>query len=237
MKGQGPQGLRLEHEAIVGEPMIWVEEEGRTKEEAVNKAISKLGCSLDEATVEVVQESGPKMFGLLGGRSVRVRVARQAGGQDRAGEQAKAVLQTILDKMQLPCTVNAEKRDGICYFDIAGSGAWSQLRNKEEVLDALQYLVYRIVNRGSKENVAVVVDSDHFRERRVEQLQVMALKSAALAKRTGRPTMISPMNARDRRVVHLALKEDDGVKTESQGEGLFKRVIISPKPGPRRLQS
>ena len=97
-----------------------------------------------------------------------------------------------------------------------------------ETLDALEYLVDQIANRPPHERIRIVLDAEGYRERTAERLREMALRLAEKAARTGERIPCRPMNARDRRVVHLALRDEAGVETFSEGEGAFRRVVISP---------
>jgi spoIIIJ-associated protein len=75
----------------------------------------------------------------------------------------------------------------------------------------------------------IVLDSENYRKRRRDSLTQLALKMGDKAKRIKKPVTTNPLNPHDRRIVHLALKEDEHVDTKSRGEGLLKKVVIIPK--------
>jgi len=75
----------------------------------------------------------------------------------------------------------------------------------------------------------VVIDSENYRRRREDSLTQLALKMGDKAKRIKKPVTTNPMNPHDRRLIHLALKDDEHLETRSRGEGLLKRVVIIPK--------
>ena len=100
---------------------------------------------------------------------------------------------------------------------------------KGKTLDALQFIVNKIVNKALEKKVRVAVDSENYRQRREDSLTQLALRMGDKAKRIKKPVTMNPLNPRDRRIVHLALKEDDNLDTRSRGEGLLKKVVIIPK--------
>src|SRR6185436_2094347 len=97
-----------------------------------------------------------------------------------------------------------------------------------QVLEALQYLVSKMVSRMLTDNVRVLVDAGAFRRGRDEALRERALAAAEQARADGRKLRLDPLNPYERRVVHLALKEVGGVRTYSIGRGYLKRVTIEP---------
>ena len=102
-----------------------------------------------------------------------------------------------------------------------------------QTLDALEYLVNRIVARSEDAPASrIMVDVEGYRERRREYLNELARRLAEKAKQTGRSVTLNPMSPRDRRVVHLALQNDTSVETRSQGQGYYRKMLILP--GARR---
>lgn len=100
------------------------------------------------------------------------------------------------------------------------------------LLNALEYLVLRAVRLEEDMFRQITFDCQDFRRMRAEELRMMADVAAARAVETGAPFALSPMTARDRRVVHLALKSNARVRTASDGAGHERRVVIHPVPEP-----
>jgi spoIIIJ-associated protein len=96
------------------------------------------------------------------------------------------------------------------------------------VLEALQYLVSKMTSRLLSDNVRVLIDADGFRRERDEALRERAREAAHRARDERRKLRLDPLNPYERRVVHLALKEIEGVRTYSIGRGYLKRVTIEP---------
>ncbi len=87
-----------------------------------------------------------------------------------------------------------------------------------------------MVNKQLKEAVRVILDINDYRKRRAENLEKMAIRLGEKAKASGHGLTVCPFNASDRRIIHIALKEDPFIRTESLGEGKMKRIkIIPPK--------
>jgi spoIIIJ-associated protein len=112
---------------------------------------------------------------------------------------------------------------------IEGGNAGILIGRKGQTLDAMQFLTDKIINRKSEARVRVKVDIEGYMETRKSNLKHLAYKMADKAKKTGRPATINQMSAQDRRIVHLALKDDNNVRTQSMGDGYYRRLVIFPK--------
>jgi len=89
--------------------------------------------------------------------------------------------------------------------------------------------VSKIVNKSLDQKVRLVIDSENYRERRREALVEMALKIGEKAKRIKKPITTGPLNPHDRRIIHLALRDDEELDTKSRGDGVLKKVLIIPR--------
>jgi spoIIIJ-associated protein len=112
--------------------------------------------------------------------------------------------------------------------DLSGEDRDLVLCNRAEVLEALQYLLNRTFGRDSRESQRVLVDCDGYRARKEAELREIALRVSDRVRRTGAREELGLMNPYERRIVHLAVAETEGVTTVSAGEGVMKRVIILP---------
>ena len=142
---------------------------------------------------------------------------------------AKETLENILALIPVEVSVSAQQVDGNIALTIEGDKSGLLIGRKGKTLDALQFIVNRIVNKTLDKRTRVVVDSENYRQRRRDSLTEMALRMGDKAKRIGKPVTTNPLNPRERRIIHLALKEDERLNTKSRGEGLLKKVVISPK--------
>jgi spoIIIJ-associated protein len=98
----------------------------------------------------------------------------------------------------------------------------------------LQFILNRIVNKSRPEPVFITLDTEGYRQRHVNYLKSMALRMGQKARRSGQAISLEKMNPYDRRIVHLALKNENALITKSIGEGIYKKVIIVPRKASRQ---
>jgi spoIIIJ-associated protein len=154
---------------------------------------------------------------------------RKAAGLDDQVRDATAILSQILELMgeRSEITTTEEDSEGI-ELAIKGDGSGLLIGRHGQTLDSLEYLVNRILARRVKDAVPITVDTESYRERRRRQLHRMALSMAEQTKREHAPVTLDPMPPRDRRIVHLALKDDPLITTRSTGDGFLRVVEIIP---------
>ena len=150
--------------------------------------------------------------------------------------KCKGTLEAILSHLGASCVVEAGPGSdpGSVQLAVSGDSGGLLIGRRGQTLDALEYIVNRIVGREDGVSGRVMIDVEHYRERRLEHLTQLARRLAEKAKRTGRSVTLNPMSARERRVVHLALQNDAAISTRSQGEGHYRKVVILPAERSRR---
>ena len=142
--------------------------------------------------------------------------------------QASDLLEGILQRMGYELEVEASDDGQRIVLDIIEDDDGALIGPKGQTLDALQYVLARAMNnRGVKR--PIIVDDGGYRGRRKEALLELAQKLLEEARSTGKTLAVNPMSAHDRRVIHVALKEEPGVITRSEGEGIYRRVLIVPQ--------
>ncbi|MBI2844143.1 MAG: Jag N-terminal domain-containing protein [Armatimonadetes bacterium] len=236
--------------------MTWIETSGRSLEEAKEAAARELGVAVDQIEVEVLDE-GSKGFLGLGPSKVRVRATvlgtgNGGGAQDQQetptlddsaaqtteeigtskGQQALAILEDVLRTMDFDVrpALTAETDEEIqIEFSGASDDIGRLIGRHGQTLDALQYLLAVALNRAYSDRVRVLLDAEGYRERHRQMIEAKAREYARRVKDTGSEAVIEPQNARDRRLMHLALADDPDVYTYSEGEGDERHVVISPK--------
>ena len=143
---------------------------------------------------------------------------------------AKEALENILALIPMEgITVTGKLEDGSVNLNIDGDKTGLLIGRKGKTLDALQFIVNKIVNKSLEKRSRVIVDSENYRLRRQEFLVQMALKMGDKAKKIKRPVATNLLNPHDRRIVHLALRDDDELGTKGKGEGILKKVVIIPR--------
>jgi spoIIIJ-associated protein len=223
--------------------------EGKTTEEAIQNAARELNLPVEELSVDVIEPGSAGIFGLVGGRKAKIKVTlktpseleeegeeeKQEPGERREEPQendvnfAKRTLEEILALIPVEATVAASRGEGRITLKVQGDRSGLLIGRKGNTLDALQFLVNKIVRKALDKKIDVVIDSENYRRRREDSLTQLALKMGDKAKRIKKPVTTNPMNPHDRRLIHLALKDDEHLETRSRGEGLLKRVVIIPK--------
>lgn len=141
----------------------------------------------------------------------------------------KEALQRILDAVTDDAQILIEERSGRFLFNVKGGNSAVLIGKRGQTLEAIQYLVEKIVNKGTEERVRVQVDVEGYLKNRRVNLQKLAGRMAEKVKRTGKPATIGQMNAHDRRIVHVALREDSAVRTQSMGDGYLRKLVIFPR--------
>lgn len=223
-----------------GEDMKFVETDGRNLEEAVQKACELLQTSREDLDVEILENCSSGFLG-IGARKARIRAALKEAAPAAArktdpspaaenglGGKAQAALKGLLEHLDMEARVDLKEDEERIYLNIQGDGGGLLIGRKGQTLDALEYLVNKMVHKNQEGKKRIVVDTENYRTRREDSLVKLAQRLGEKARQLGRPVTISPMNAHDRRIVHLALQNDRSLRTRSEGTGLYRKVIISP---------
>ncbi len=124
--------------------------------------------------------------------------------------------------------VREDDEDGSMTFEIEGQDAGLLIGRRGETLQALQFLIRMVTNRQLGRKAYVVIDIEDYRERRVQMLRRLARRTAGRVGSSGREDSLEPMSPAERRIVHMALAGHPDVRTESEGEGNQRRVVIFP---------
>jgi spoIIIJ-associated protein len=153
------------------------------------------------------------------------------------GEKACAALKDILHLMNTKARITLDIRDGESLITATATGETPEgflIGHRGQTLDALEYLLNRIITKSDEIETRVTLEIEGYRERRWKSLESLALRLGERAKRRRKTITLSPMSPRDRRVIHLTLQEDPLVTTKSMGRGYFRQVTIVPEGGTRR---
>lgn len=234
--------------------MNYKEFTGKTVEEAVEKGLSELGLTKEQADIRVLEEGKKKLFGSV---KARVEIAALETGEITTENAAPEV---VSEKKEKACkkakkeAVNensdgertVEFLDGL--FKILNITACAELVSEGEkvvinvtaadttsiigkhgvMLDAIQTLAGAVANTGREDYKRVVVDCENYRENRESTLNKLAENLAAKAIRLGRKIKLEPMNPYERRIIHAALTEREGVSTRSEGKEPNRYIVVIP---------
>jgi spoIIIJ-associated protein len=154
--------------------------------------------------------------------------------EDGKAELAAEMVNEIVSRMglQVEIKIREDSEDEVI-LDIAGGDAGRVIGKKGQTLDALQFIINKIVNRFPEGRRHILLDSGDYRQRREDGLVSMARREAKRALAQSRIITLEPMSPRDRRVIHLSLAKFPGVSTRSDGQGAERRVRIIPARGQR----
>ena len=203
-----------------------IEQIGKTVDEAKELALQQLGLSDAQVEFEVLDEGNKGVFG-LGTKFARVRVKVKGA----AGDDVEKVIHTILKLMQINAIVEQETLNEQVRYNILGENLGILIGKRGQTLEALQFILNLIANKGleQEQRTKIYLDIEDYRLRREKVLKELAFKMADKAKQEKRHIVLSPMLPNERRIIHTALKEDPSVVTYSEGQDPLRKVIIAPQ--------
>ena len=203
-----------------------IEIEGKTVEEALNKALLELKTDEHMVDVDVLEQGSKGLFNVIGVKPAKVRVSLK---YDYI-EEARNFLANILKAMKIDAEINIEEDDDTLHINLNGKNIGLLIGYRGETLDSIQYLVSLVVNKVHElPHKRVILDTENYRSKREETLKGVAIKTANRVMKTKKSFKLEPMNPYERRIIHSALQANAFVVTHSEGEEPFRRVVIELK--------
>jgi spoIIIJ-associated protein len=144
-------------------------------------------------------------------------------------QQAEQLLNSIFESVRFDVRAAASESDLGCTLSIEGPDSGLLLNEGGELLDALQQILNQAYGRGLPKGQRIVCDADNYRAARELELRAMAEHAARQVRTTSSPFVFGPMDASERRVIHLSLAEEGDLVTESIGEGHGRRLRVALK--------
>jgi spoIIIJ-associated protein len=223
-----------------------LEVEGKTVEEAIEIACRELKVSRDKLEIEVLSAGSTGIFGIVGTKKAKIKALLlgekaepvleeeptpikilEPGEKTDLAREMETIAGRILELMELEAQLKVKTEGNTITIVVEGEKSGLLIGRQGQTIDALQYILSRVLSRLTPGKIKLVLDSGGYRERRKKYLSTLALRLAEKSKKTGKPVVMSPLNAHDRRIVHVALEKDKSLKTISRGEGAMKKIIIS----------
>jgi spoIIIJ-associated protein len=203
---------------------LYIEEEAKNVDAAVNLALEKLKITRELADVEVLDAGSKGFLNMIGGKNAKVRVTiRYEAWQ----EKVKIVVLGLMERMGISAQVRVDSTDQIVSVRIDSAGSDGLLIGRRgDTLSAIQHLVTRMVNKDNACRIQVVVDVGGYKQRRESQLENLAKSLASKVESSGQQVLTEPLNASERRVIHITLSDNPAVRTETLGDGLMKKVAV-----------
>ena len=198
---------------------------GSTIEAAVQDACEQLGVTTEQVRTEVLKEPSAKTLGLFGGSPAQVKVIFEDSPADKAEGYLRELLKAMGVKeftvVQSPC-------EGGMALTVDGEDMGVVIGHRGETLDSLQYLISLVANKGLSSYYRIQLNSGSYREKREKALVALAEKIAAAALKTGRVSHLEAMNPYERRIIHSAVGDMEGVSSWSVGNDRDRHVVIGP---------
>ncbi len=151
-------------------------------------------------------------------------------------EMALTALRRILDFITSDTQINVGKKRDPIELMVNGPYPGIIIGKHGQTLEAIQYLVEKMVSRKCKKHIRLQIDVENYLKKRRENLIKLALRLSQKALASGKPVTIGVMNSQERRTVHIALRDKKGVRTQSVGSGMMRKLTIFPKKSDRRTK-
>lgn len=208
-----------------------VEVSGKTVEKALAKALKELNSDVEDVDIEIIDPGQKGILGIFGSKDARVKVSRKNGSKG-IEEVADEVTGVIMKGLDVNYRIFSDTLDESTYINIETAGVDGLLiGRKGDTLSSLQHLIGRIVSRRMGGYQRLTVDVGGYLKNRREILNQKAAKAAERAKKTNREVGLEPMKASERRIIHMALADTEGISTYTVGNGEMRKVFISADAG------
>ena len=161
--------------------------------------------------------------------STRQRGLADNGTIDELIGTGENILRKIVDLITEDAIIVTEKSSKKIVYRVNGGNSAILIGKHGQTLEAIQYIVEKCMNKSSQDRVRVQVDVNGYLQKRKTNLEGLAIRLAEKSKSNGKPITVGQMNAYERRIVHMALKDDGGVRTQSMGNGSIRKLMIFPK--------
>ena len=207
--------------------MKFVETIGKTKEEAIQKAVDQLGTPVEDLEIEVLEEGSKGLFGFLGSKDFKIKATVIV--KDTIETRILSFLNGLFEVMNIEADIKIDMNSDSAKVSVIGDSAGQLIGRRGESLDALQMILSLAVNKTPGEYVKIMLDIEDYRSKREESLVRYANKMARTAAKQRKNIKLEPMNPYERRIVHSALQSDTYVTTYSEGEEPYRKVVIAVK--------
>ena len=225
---------------------------GKTVDEAVEAALSELGCTKEQVTIEVVEEGTEGGFLGLGRKDAEVKVTVNSDeaaapaesaddtyyGDDEsfegdavseAEDAAANFVAEVLSGIGIHGNMDSYREDDTIYISVTGSDCGAAIGRHGETLEAISYMTNLIANKHSEQRVHVYLDVGGYRKHREQVIKGLADKAVSRVRRSGRKVTMEAMSPAERRIVHSYLQDVNGVTTHSEGVEPNRCVVVTPE--------
>ncbi len=225
-----------------------------TVDEAVAAAIAELGCSKEEAQIEVISEGAAGGFLGVGKKDAEVKVTFDAPDEAEAApaeeeddtyygddesfegdavseaeDAAVNFVAEVLSGIGIHGNMDSYREEDTIYISVSGSDCGAAIGRHGETLEAISYMTNLIANKHSEGRVHVHLDVGGYRKHREQIIKGLADKAVYKVKKSGKRYVMEAMSPSERRIVHSYLQDVKGVTTHSEGEEPNRSVVVEPE--------
>lgn len=195
--------------------------------EALDEGLQILGTDAENVELNVLKKGSSGFLG-LGQKTAGIYKINAIRGKTPLAVIIRGVLTTLLGHMGYTVTVKDYRNveEGKLMVDLESEFAGYIIGKHGRTLEALQFMTNLIVEKITGEQPKILLDIENYRDRRAQHLMEIAKKTGEYVLKTGKSRLLDPLNPYERRLVHMALQDNEHVKTESEGNGVYKRVRV-----------
>ncbi|MGV8145364.1 MAG: RNA-binding cell elongation regulator Jag/EloR [Alkaliphilus sp.] len=196
---------------------------GDTVDEAIEIGLKDMKLEIDRVEIEIVNMQAKGFLGIIGKKKAKVKLTTIENPE----EEIKNFLSKVFKAMKLTVNMEIRVQENNVYVEIKGPSIGVLIGRRGQTLDSLQYLTSISYNKDKDNYKRIHVNAENYREKREETLTRLAAKMAKKVKKEKRKVVLEPMNRYERRIIHASLQEDSCVKTHSEGEEPYRKVVIA----------
>jgi len=197
----------------------------KTVELAKKDALAVLGGDENNTNIKIISEGKPAILGVIGGEDAEIEATLREGIE----KDAIQILQEILDKMSFMTVVDIKEEGEGRVLTVRGDDMGRIIGKDGNTLKAFEVIVRSILSRIYTEKIYLNIDAGDYREKRRQSLERLAKEVVEEVEKTGAEKAMPHLEASDRRIIHMYLKDNNNVTSFSQGEGRDRRLIIALK--------
>lgn len=196
----------------------------KTVQLAIELALDELDILREQAEIEILEEGSNGFLG-IGAKDAVVKVSLKFAPDERA----KDFLNDVFDAMGMAVEVDVTLNEKSMEINLSGENMGLIIGKRGDTLDALEHLVSLCVNKGDGEYIKVILNTENYREKRLQTLTKLAESLAASVVRNKRKIVLEPMSSNERRIIHSTLQNNEYVDTYSIGEEPNRKVCVALK--------
>lgn len=205
--------------------MITREFFGKTEEEINEEVLNAIKLNKDQFTINFENEGG---FFSFGKKTIKAVVNYEEDFQ--FGNRCLMFVKDLLERMNIEAKIFLiEESDEKIVIEIESPDSGMIIGKQGKTLESIQTIVNVVMNRSYKNWTKVIIDIGNYRDRREKFISKMAIQYASQVKKSKKSLLLEPMNPFERRIIHMTLKNESNIFTQSEGDGIMKKVRISFK--------